>query len=236
MTLREAAAALQSAYPKLKITPIATAMPAIAKPVAYGLSTYPGGADGEVVNVSVVLPPSQQRVWAVYRKAGNMAGPRAVNRGTLLASLRQKYGKESYAITSGEPPLPKNDSEISQIYWLFDEQGKRLSGQRFYGRSASERRLNGLREKCFLCEDNERSRGVFGGLHRGLRVEKNDDGAGHGSDHGEEGQHADDIACGGAAEESERHCGDGRQRETLPDEMEQGPTERAQSVRSEQGR
>jgi len=68
------------------------------------------------------------------------------------------------------------------------------------------------------------SRGAFGGLHRGLRVEKNDEGAGHGSDHGEEGQHAHDIARGSAAEESERHCGDGRQRETLPDEMEQGPT------------
>jgi len=83
----------------------------------------------------------------------------------------------------------------------FDEQGKRLSGQRFDGRSAGERGLDGLREKGFLCEDNERSRGAFGGLHRGLRVEKDDEGAGHGSDHGEEGQHADDIARGSAAEE-----------------------------------
>src|SRR5207302_4255510 len=47
-----------------------------------------------------------------------------------------------------------------------DEQGQRFSGQRFDGRSAIDRGLDGLREKCFLCEDNERSGGAFGGLHR----------------------------------------------------------------------
>src|SRR5439155_13864537 len=66
-------------------------------------------------------PPNMQVVWSVWR----MAVMQHVNRGTLLTALREKYGKESVASRNGGD-APANDRQILDMYWLFDEQGRRV--------------------------------------------------------------------------------------------------------------
>ena len=65
-------------------------------------------------------------VWEVDRTTGYVPGQQPMNRGTLLAALRQKYGKESYSSTSREGASVRNDRDIADIYWMFDEKGSRL--------------------------------------------------------------------------------------------------------------
>ena len=48
-----------------------------------------------------------------------------MNRGTLLASLREKYGKETYNVGNGGSAAA-NDQDIAEMYWMYDERGKRI--------------------------------------------------------------------------------------------------------------
>jgi len=126
MPLRTAAAALQAAYPNVKITPSpALQMPTINQPVAYSVSTWSNNAF-EVVTVGVVLPPNQQIVWAMTRWINTPPGGTPMNRAELLANLRKKYGKETYNSVNAGGPSARSDAEITDLYWIYDEGGKRI--------------------------------------------------------------------------------------------------------------
>ena len=123
MPLRTAAAALQASYPDVKVVPHGLQMPSIDKPVVESLTADNQGAGGyDTVVVGVLLPPNQQIVWEATRTV-HVAQP--MNRGVLLASLRQKYGKETYAIGSSGG-VATRDADIYSIYWMYDEHGSRM--------------------------------------------------------------------------------------------------------------
>lgn len=72
------------------------------------------------IYLSFTAPPAKQAVWKMVRYSHKMH----VNHATLLAALRQKYGKESFAAM--ENGTPTNDERvIGHLIWLFDEHGAR---------------------------------------------------------------------------------------------------------------
>jgi hypothetical protein len=92
----------------------------------YAFVVNPGGAllAGQMV-ADVTLPPNQQLVWHIDRRAPQPN----VNRAVVLAALRQKYGKETYAVAFGAVPgkTTTDDSVTEYLVWLMDEQGHPLS-------------------------------------------------------------------------------------------------------------
>ena len=65
----------------------------------------------EVITLWLTIPPSKQVVWAVGRQVEYDRNKPLLNN-TVLAGLRQKYG-------------PETDGNQRQIFWAFDEQGRR---------------------------------------------------------------------------------------------------------------
>jgi hypothetical protein len=127
--LEDAVALLKKQYPKAvnfqlwPVNPLGDGIPpARQKTITGGITVQQSGV-GDEVRVNVTQPPNVPVVWYVWR----MAQMQRVNRGTLLASLREKYGKETYAPARGMNGEPaKNDLQVAEIWWLFDEQGKRI--------------------------------------------------------------------------------------------------------------
>ena len=84
----------------------------------------------EVVVVELTPPPQQSVVWKVSRRQGD-PNHRMLH-ADVLAGLRKKYGPESIAFRSentsnnGLEPKPASDEQIGSLWWLFDEQGRRL--------------------------------------------------------------------------------------------------------------
>jgi hypothetical protein len=91
----------------------------------YSFSANAGGAGGQMA-VDVTLPPNPQLVWHIVRNAPQPN----VNRAVVLAALRQKYGKETYAVAFNAVPgkTTTDDSIIQAMVWLMDEQGHPLTG------------------------------------------------------------------------------------------------------------
>jgi hypothetical protein len=126
MPARDAHAKLQAALPKNKIQVMSDTLPTIDKPVIKSFSSAPPeqimmGMEGDQVTVDVTLPPTKQVVWRVVRQ--HFFANKGIPKTTLLASFREKYGKESLTnVSQGKPAA--NDSQIQTILWLFDEQGR----------------------------------------------------------------------------------------------------------------
>jgi hypothetical protein len=80
------------------------------------------GMEGDIVTVGVTLPPNKQAVWRAYRQ--HFFPDKGIPKKTLLASLREKYGKESRAIASNGKPTTTDESQIVSLLWLMDEQGR----------------------------------------------------------------------------------------------------------------
>ena len=79
-------------------------------------------ADSRIVTdtyVHLTLPPQPQLVWHVSR---TLQQPN-VARATVIAALRQKYGKEAWDLRGTLAPAA-NDEEIDSMWWVFDEQGR----------------------------------------------------------------------------------------------------------------
>jgi hypothetical protein len=72
--------------------------------------------------VDLTLPPQPQLVWHVFR---TLQQPN-VARTTVISALRQKYGKEAYALRGTSAPAA-NDDEIDSMWWVFDEQGRAVT-------------------------------------------------------------------------------------------------------------
>jgi hypothetical protein len=126
MPVREAHAKLQADLPKNKLQVGTTNLPTIEKPVIASFSSNPPqgimmGDEGDSVKVYVTLPPNKQAVWNVERT--HFFPDKGIAKATLLASLREKYGKETVAwIVTGTPTT--DDSKVTALVWLFDEQGR----------------------------------------------------------------------------------------------------------------
>jgi hypothetical protein len=65
--------------------------------------------------VDVTPPPNQQVVWKVRR----LLERQKIYRANVIVSLREKYGKEA-----GTSPLLTDDQHITDMWWIFDEQGR----------------------------------------------------------------------------------------------------------------
>ncbi|HXW64483.1 MAG TPA: hypothetical protein VEK74_05335 [Burkholderiaceae bacterium] len=129
MSLEQARTAFQKAYGSFShIDQLDMRFgPGGAMKAAYLLrtsNTDAGHANG-TMEVDVTLPPNAQQVWHMTRQVKQPN----VNRANFLAALRQKYGKESVAISDATRGPTKDDNAIYQMYWVFDEQGRPASGE-----------------------------------------------------------------------------------------------------------
>ncbi len=117
---REGFAALQAKYPKVKLDTYPLQLPTIDKPILIGFSLgfSPVQSTEERIAVHATPPPEKQVVWKVQR----FLGRQKVNRANLIASLREKYGKETAAFANGSA-VKDVDKEASELWWIFDEQG-----------------------------------------------------------------------------------------------------------------
>src|SRR5437660_6337074 len=126
MPARDAHAKLQAQIPKNKIQVMSDTLPTIDQPVIKSFSSAPAGAimmgqEGDQVTVNVTLPPNKQAVWRVVRQ--HYFANKGIPKTTLLASLREKNGKETRTNFSEKQPAT-DDSQIHHLLWLFDEQGR----------------------------------------------------------------------------------------------------------------
>ena len=129
MPARDAHAKLQAALPNNKMQIMSDNLPTIDKPVIKSFSSAPAGQimmgqEGDQVTVDVTLPPNKQAVWRVIRQ--HYFPNKGIPKATLLASLRDKYGKETFTnLAQGKPAT--DDSKIESLLWLFDEEGRPAS-------------------------------------------------------------------------------------------------------------
>jgi hypothetical protein len=125
MPAREAHVKLQAELPKNKIQVMSTNLPTIDKPVITSFAsaspqTVMIGMEADQVTVEVTLPPNKQAVWRVFRT--HSFPNKGIPKKTLLASLREKYGKEARAREAGGKTTT-DESQIESLLWLMDEQG-----------------------------------------------------------------------------------------------------------------
>ena len=125
MPAREAHAKLQAQLPKNEIKVISTNLPTIDKPVIASFTSAPRqnifpGMEADSVTVDVTLPPNKQSVWRVSRT--HSFPDKGIPRGTLLAQLREKYGKETRAVAEGGVTTT-DDRQVRRLFWFLDEQG-----------------------------------------------------------------------------------------------------------------
>ena len=119
MKLPEARAALQKLYPNARIDALN------GLPTAVSFFRVQGDNTGHnQAGVDFTYPPNTQVVWHVARTSHPQ-----VAHGTLVAALRQKYGKESFGL-DGVGAAVANDAAITEMYWVFDERGQPVSGMR----------------------------------------------------------------------------------------------------------
>src|SRR4029079_6681 len=117
MPAREAHAKLQAAVPKNKVQVQSTNVPTMDKPVITSFSSTPAeqismGMEGDQITVDVTLPPNKQAVWRVDRQ--HYFPGKGIPKPTLLASLREKYGKETLTnVNMGKPAA--DDSKIQNL-------------------------------------------------------------------------------------------------------------------------
>jgi hypothetical protein len=122
MDPKEALTIVRAHYPKNLLTPYDNNLSTFPSPVFQGAYINPATNYQDDFNFQTTLPPDKQVVWKVRRITKGMH----INRETLLAALRTKYGKESVA-TGNDPRAPINgDAQITQILWLFDESGRHV--------------------------------------------------------------------------------------------------------------
>jgi hypothetical protein len=92
----------------------------------FGVGINVLGSPPETIYVEATSPPQEQRIWRVNRRAGDYNHPTL--HGPLVASLRQKYGKETVAFSGLESARSvidgHSEAQIRVLWWLFDEQGR----------------------------------------------------------------------------------------------------------------
>ena len=122
MDPKEALAILRAHYPKNLFTPYTNNLAIFPQPVFQGVIVNSLDNSSQEMNFITTLPPDKQAVWNVNRITTRMH----INRETLLAALRTKYGKESVAFAGGNQTA-SSDAEIVSMLWLFDESGRHVA-------------------------------------------------------------------------------------------------------------
>jgi hypothetical protein len=113
--------ALRKTYPKSRYNQtLVDWWPAAPRP-SNGIDVMSAEVSSPDAYVSFTAPPGPQVVWKIARYTRNVH----VNRATLLAALREKYGKETIAYNTSSRP-ETNDKLMLELYWLFDERGGRV--------------------------------------------------------------------------------------------------------------
>jgi|SoiMethySBSTD1v2_1073268.scaffolds.fasta_scaffold39738_4 hypothetical protein len=121
MTPQAALDALRKTYPNSRYNQtLVDWWPAAPKP-SFGIDVTSAEVISPDAYVSLTAPPNPQVVWKMARYTRNLH----VNRATLLAALREKYGKETGAYNTSSLP-ETNDKLMLNMYWLFDERGGRV--------------------------------------------------------------------------------------------------------------
>jgi hypothetical protein len=123
MDPKEALTVLRAHYPKNLFTPYTNNLGSFPQPVFQGMIVNSLDNSSQEMNFVTTLPPQKQAVWSVRRTTNRMH----INRETLLAALRAKYGKESAAFVNNEGRVASSDAEIGTILWLFDESGRHVA-------------------------------------------------------------------------------------------------------------
>ncbi len=126
MPVRDAYTKLEAQIPNNKPQVMSDTLPTIDKPVIKSFASATSqsiatGTEGDQVKVDVTLPPGKQTVWRVTRQ--HFFANKGIPKTTLLASLREKYGKETVTNFNQNKPAA-NDSQIQNLLWLFDEHGR----------------------------------------------------------------------------------------------------------------
>ena len=88
----------------------------------YGFNVLRPDAVGPAATeaiVSVTAPPSHQVVWRIVRYGHGLHASHA----NVLAALREKYGKESFAASGNG--YKTDERNIGTLFWIFDEHGNR---------------------------------------------------------------------------------------------------------------
>ncbi len=111
--VEDAKAILKEHYPTLPIA--ASGVNSIA---------VKGGATGDSVAIDITEAPDAPLVWHV----GRVAVHQHIARDTLIAALRQKYGKETFNGHAALAAQPVSDAQIQMMEWVFDEQGNPVTG------------------------------------------------------------------------------------------------------------
>jgi hypothetical protein len=131
MPAAQAEATLKAQYAKGAFRPYAQPLPPLKDPITYGWTMNQdavGAAGNDQAAVGVTAPPNIPVVWRVGRLTNMMH----INRATLIASLREKYGKESIAFADAveQASISTDDRRITWMVWLYDESGKRVAPPR----------------------------------------------------------------------------------------------------------
>jgi hypothetical protein len=121
MSEQEAAQILRGQYPRGQFQPIPAGGIFPTNPKAdYGFNILPTNEIATDVVVSLTAPPSRQVVWHIVRFTRRLHA----NHANVLATLREKYGKESFA-GRADGSKTTDDRNIGTLFWIFDEQGNR---------------------------------------------------------------------------------------------------------------
>ena len=76
------------------------------------------GDGRDAAAVDLTGPPNAAIAWQISR---NLTQPKVAHN-VIVDSLRKKFGKETYATGPAQRPIT-DDSQIQQMWWVFDEQG-----------------------------------------------------------------------------------------------------------------
>ena len=123
MDPKDALAVVRAHYPKNLLTSYNNNLAVFPSPVFQGTIVNPAEIAQDDFNFQATLPPDKQMIWRVRRITKRMH----INRETLIAALRQKYGKESVAFINISDIVAPNDTQIGTMVWLFDESGRHIS-------------------------------------------------------------------------------------------------------------
>jgi hypothetical protein len=121
MTEQQALQILRGQYPRERFQeiPASGIFPTNLK-ADYGFNVLPTNEIATDVVVSLTAPPSRQVVWHIVRFTRRLHA----NHANVLATLREKYGKESFA-GSGNGSKTTDERNIGTLFWIFDEHGNR---------------------------------------------------------------------------------------------------------------
>lgn len=126
MKMPEAKAALQKVYPSARIDAMnGGGLGPYNQPAVATFRVQGNNTGHDQAGVDLTMPPNEQLVWHVSR----VTPQPHVAHAALVAGLRQKYGKETFAIANSDKP-PANDNEVIQMWWVFDERGQPVAGAR----------------------------------------------------------------------------------------------------------